>query len=326
VRRKKLAVFTATGCSACENAILDVHYQVSSLTGWVDIAFWPYLMGCQWGDLEKGGPIDVCFFSGAISTESDREAAVKLREKSEILVACGACASFGGLPGLSNLAREAQSTPPAQAVGEELALVLPKIEPRVSGLAQVVTVDYVVPGCPPIQSLLWTALQALVCEGESPTRLSFATSRLPEALAAAVAAGIPPAPGSTFAGERAVCASCSREKQEKKFQQYYRPFEISADPGRCLLEQGLLCQGLATREGCGGICAAVGAGCRGCFGKAEAVLDPGAKMVSAISSTFDSSDAAAIQAISEKFVDLAGTFYRYTLPTQCVLMSGPEKE
>jgi hypothetical protein len=49
-------------------------------------------------------------------------------------------------------------------------------------------------------------------------------------------------------------------------------------------------------------------------------------MVSAITSTFDSTKAAEIEAMSREFVDLAGTFYRYTMPAQCVLLAGPAKD
>ena len=320
--RKRLAVFTASGCSVCENAIVDVHYQVTSLTRRVEPSFWPYLLGSDWEDLENGPPVDVCLFAGAIATEADRQAALRLREKSGILVACGACAAFGGLPGLANLVPSPESTPDETVEG----LRLPRRESRVSGLTSAVQVDYFVPGCPPTQELLWAALQALACDGESPARISFAASRLPEAIALSVASGVLPPRWSTFAGEKAVCASCSRVKEEKKFAAFRRPFEMEPDANRCLLEQGLVCQGLATREGCGGLCTAVGAGCRGCFGKAEAVMDAGAKMVSAISSTIDSADAAVIEEISNAFVDLAGTLYRYTLPEQCTLMSGAAEE
>jgi F420-non-reducing hydrogenase small subunit len=320
--KKKLAAFTGTGCSACENAILDIHYQVTSLTRWAEFAFWPYLLASRWEDLEDGPKIDVCLFAGAIGTEGDREAALRLREKSTILVACGACAAFGGLPGLANLAPGSCDT--SRITQEEPSL--PCIQPMVFSLGAVVPVDYFVPGCPPTQNLLWAAIQALACCGESETRISFAASRLPENISLNVTSGILPPVGSAFAGEKAVCASCSRVKVEKKFTAFRRPHEIHPDSGRCLLEQGLICQGLATREGCGGLCTAIGASCRGCFGKAEAVLDAGAKMVSAISSTFDSKDAVEIEELSDKFVDLAGTFYRYTLPTQCTLMSAPEEE
>jgi F420-non-reducing hydrogenase small subunit len=70
----------------------------------------------------------------------------------------------------------------------------------------------------------------------------------------------------------------------------------------------------------GGLCTGVGQPCRGCFGKAEAVYDPGAKMVSAISSTFASENKAEIEQMAADLVDLSGTFYRYTLATQCALL------
>ena len=187
-------------------------------------------------------------------------------------------------------------------------------------------VDYLVPGCPPTQNFLWAAIQSLVCNGQSPARLSFAASRLPEAIAQAITSGILPPKGSIFAGEKAVCASCSRVKEEKRFETYKRPYQAYDELGRCLLEQGLVCQGITTQEGCGGLCTAMGQPCRGCFGKAEAIFDPGAKMVSAISSTFDSDDAQEIAALVDDIVDLVGTFYRYTLPTQCALFSTPSKD
>ena len=85
--KKRVAFFTATGCSACDHTILDVHYQVSSLTRWAELAFWPYVLGSAWEDLERQSRIDVCFFSGAIRTEDDHRAALMLRDKSAILVA-----------------------------------------------------------------------------------------------------------------------------------------------------------------------------------------------------------------------------------------------
>ncbi len=331
---KKIAIFTATGCRACENAILDIHYQVSSLAHCADIIFWPYVAGSQWSDLEKQENIDVCFFAGAIRTAGDREAALKLREKSRMMVACGACAAFGGIPGLSNLNRSGMvggqpqgTTDNGQQTHEEgKPRGLPPLESRVSALSQIVKADYFVPGCPPPQNFLWAAIQSLVCEGISPARLTFAASRLPEAISQAVSAGILPPKGSIFAGEKAVCATCSRVKEEKRFETYKRSYQDYEASGRCLLEQGLLCQGITTRGGCGGLCTAMGQPCRGCFGKAENIFDPGAKMVSAISSTFDSEDAQEIEAIVDGFVDLLGTFYRYTLPTQCALLSAPSKD
>ena len=151
----------------------------------------------------------------------------------------------------------------------------------------------------------------------------FPSVRFPFFAAEAIASGVLPPPGTTFAGEKAVCASCSRVKEEKKFGGCKRSYEAYQETGRCLLEQGLVCQGVATQEGCGGLCTGVGVPCRGCFGKAPAIFDAGAKMVTAIASTFDTANAEEITGLVDGFVDLAGTLYRYSLPAQCSLLAAP---
>lgn len=320
-RKKKIAIFAASGCRGCEHAILNIHYQVQSLSRWVDIVFWPYLLGSSQQELDALGSVDVCFYTGAVTTAAERGMAEQLRSKAEVMVACGACAAFGGMPGLANLKKDGCQGRQAAADATDAGKVpmLPELEHRVAALEQVVAVDYVIPGCQPTQSLLWAGLQALACGPRSQGKLSFAASRLPAKIALAVTAGIMPPKGTCFAGDKAVCASCSRVKEEKKFKAAIRPYQKYEESGRCLLEQGLVCLGISTREGCGGLCTGVGQPCRGCFGKAEAVYDPGAKMVSAISSTFASDKQAEIEQMAAKLIDLSGTFYRYTLATQCAL-------
>ncbi len=321
-KKKKIAVFTASGCRGCEHAILNIHHQVQSLSRWIDFVFWPYLLGSGQTELDALDGIDVCFFAGAVTTTDQRRMAEQLRSKSAVVVACGACAAFGGLPGLANFKKDGcRDLEPAPGQGDTgKNPMLPQMENRVAALEQVITVDYVIPGCQPTQSLLWAGIQALACGPLSLSKLSFAAARLPAGLAQSVTAGIAPPKGACFAGDKAVCASCSRVKEEKKFKAAIRPYEKYEESGRCLLEQGLVCMGISTREGCGGLCTGVGQPCRGCFGKAEAVYDPGAKMVSAISSTFDSDNENEIEQMASKLNDLSGTFYRYTSATQCALL------
>jgi F420-non-reducing hydrogenase small subunit len=326
VAKKKIAICSATGCRACENAVLDIHHHLSPLSRWADVSFWPYALGSQWEELDRIEKLDVCFFSGAIRTESDREAATKLRAKSTLMVACGACAAYGGLPSLENLSVQAQSREPSKTLSEkDKGFPLPGLEERVSALSQVIDVDFFVPGCPPTLSFLWTAFQSVVTAGQCSVRLSFSTFRLPEIVARSIESGVLPPRGTIFSGERAVCASCSRVKERKQFRSVLRPSQKDAEASRCLLEQGYLCLGIVSREGCGGLCTAAGLPCRGCFGKTDAVLDPGAKMVSAVGSTFDSDDPKEIDSIVEDFVDLKGTIYRYTAASQCLMLSTPKR-
>jgi len=51
-----------------------------------------------------------------------------------------------------------------------------------------------------------------------------------------------------------VCDECPRTKTEKKIKAFKRTWEVIPDAETCLLEQGLLCCGLATRGGCGALC------------------------------------------------------------------------
>ncbi len=325
--KKKIAVYSASGCRGCEQAILDIHYQVGSLTRWADLVFWPYILGSEWPELEEHSELEVCFFTGAIRTREDWEAARRLRAKSRLIVALGACAAFGGLPGMANLApgrtlKKPQDSPGKPiGFGEENGSDLPELEEKVLSLPQVIETEYRIPGCPPRQSYLWAAVQSLVVGTESSVRLSFSALRLPPAMAQAITSGVLPPKGSVFSGARAVCASCSRIKEEKKFKGFFRPWQKEPEPDRCLLEQGFVCQGVVTREGCGGVCPSAGLPCRGCFGKTDGVFDPGPKMISAISSNLDSDDPKEIAAAFEPIVDLAGMVYRYTLAGECTLLS-----
>ena len=67
--KKTLAIYTATGCRACEQSVLDIHYQVNSLARIADVVYWPYVMGSRWEDLEKAENIDFSFYAGAVRTE-----------------------------------------------------------------------------------------------------------------------------------------------------------------------------------------------------------------------------------------------------------------
>jgi F420-non-reducing hydrogenase small subunit len=223
------------------------------------------------------------------------------------MVAFGSCACFGGIPALANFINRAlaferayleaptnvnsdRNLPQTLTKVKEGELELPEFWDTVLALDQVVPVEYYMPGCPPPVDLILKVVDAL------------ATNSLP-------------APGSVIASEKTLCEECPRTKEEKKITRIYRPHEIIPEPEKCLLEQGLICMGPATRGGCGARCILANMPCRGCFGPPAGVYDQGAKMLSALASIYDVKDETEIARMVEEIVDPAGTFYRFGMST-----------
>jgi len=309
MEKLKLAGYWASSCGGCEIATLEIGDKILQLAQAADIVFWPAIVDFKYHDVEQmpDGGIDVCLFNGAIQNSEHEHIAKLLRAKSKILVAYGSCSYEGCIPGLANLTNregvfrrayiETPSTdnpnntlPQTSYQMPEGELTLPEFYDTVRTLAQTVEVDYFVPGCPPVGKQTWAVLEAIV-QGNLPAR------------------------GSVVgAGTRALCEECPLVRAEKKVKAFYRPHEIIPDPEKCLLEQGLLCAGIATREGCGALCPRASMPCTGCYGPPEGVIDQGAAFLSAVTAIVDSNDPDEIARITESIRDPIGTFYRYSLP------------
>jgi F420-non-reducing hydrogenase small subunit len=256
----------------------------------------------------EDGSIDACFFNGAIRNAENEHMAKLLRAKSKTLVAYGSCAHEGCIPGLANLSdregifetvyNESPSTANPQRLLPETShqlaegeTELPAFFNTVNTLAQTVPVDYFVPGCPPQAHQTWAVFEALL-KGELPP------------------------PGTVVgAGEKTVCDECERIKEEKKVKQFFRIHEIIPDEKKCLLEQGILCCGPATRSGCGALCPTANLPCRGCYGPPPGVVDQGAKLLSAVASVVDANTEEEAARIVSQIADPIGTFYRFGLPS-----------
>jgi len=301
----KLAAYWAASCGGCDVAILDTNERILDIAEIADIVFWPIAVDFKYSDVEamEDKSIDICLFNGAVRTSEQEYVAKLLRAKSKAMVAFGACACFGGIPALANFSNRAEvferayieapsndnsdhTFPQTLTTVEEGDLELPEFYDTVSTLAQVVDVEYFVPGCPPPVDIIGKIVDAL------------ASGQLPPA-------------GTVFASDKSLCDECDRVKEEKKITRIYRPHEIIPEPEKCLLEQGIICMGPATRGGCGQRCIKANMPCRGCFGPPPGVIDQGAKMLSALASIYDVKDEAEIKQMVEEVVDPAGTFYRF---------------
>jgi F420-non-reducing hydrogenase small subunit len=307
-----LAMYWAAACGGCEIAVLNIHENILVVDEIFDLAFFPCIADFKVEDVKgyPDGHIDLCLFNGAIRNSENEEMARLLRQKSKVLVAFGSCAYEGCIPALSNLTSKAatlrtvyQGTLP-QPVTQvpEGELDLPTFYHTVKALDQVVDVDYYIPGCPPEPHQIWAVLQVVVA-------------------ALTEGAALPPRGAIIGAGSVAVCEECSLTKNDKTIDRFYRPYELTPDPELCLLEQGLVCMGPATRCGCGALCPQVGVGCRGCYGPLDGVEDQGAKMLSAIASVISAGDPSLpedelerkVDAVLDTLPDPAGTFYRFSM-------------
>jgi len=319
--KPKLAMYWASACGGCEISVLNIHENILTVDEVFDIVFFPCIADFKVKDLESypDGYIDVCLFNGAIRNSENEEMAHLLRKKSKILVAYGSCAYEGCIPALSNLTTKDATfdkvylnnpsidnpdgiIPQVVTKVAEGELTLPVFYNTVKSLDQAVDVDYYLPGCPPEPHQIWAVLQVVVgalLEGNP----------------------LPPAGAILGAGITSVCEECEREKDEKCIDRFYRPYQLDPDPDQCLLEQGIICMGIATRSGCGALCPTVGMGCRGCYGPPEGVIDQGAKMLSAIASVINAGDETmeddelehVIQEVIDTIPDPAGTFYRFSM-------------
>lgn len=308
--KPKLALYWAAGCGGCEIAILDLHDKVLAIDANFELVFWPVAMDAKYKDVEamETGNIDLCLFNGAIRNSENEHLAKLLRDKSKTLVAFGSCAHEGCIPGLANattkeaIFRAAYHASPSTVNPEgvepqtrwrlpEGEVQLPEFYESVLPLDRVVDVDYYIPGCPPQADRIWEVVE-LIVSGQP----------------------LPP-PGSVIgAGEQTCCEECPRTREEKRIKKFVRPHEIIPDPDACLLDQGMLCMGPATRSGCGALCVSAGSPCRGCYGAPPHVRDQGAKMISALASVIDAQDEGEIQRILDGIADPVGTFYRFSLP------------
>lgn len=302
----QIAIYWGAACGGCDVSVLDTNEFILDVAAAADIRMWPIAVDGKYKDLEamEDGELDLAVFNGGVRNSENEHIARLLRQKSKLLLAYGACAYMGGIPGLANLTSREKIfetsylrnpsieggnsvVPQPETSVDGKVLDIPLFYRRVYKLDAVVDVDYYLPGCPPQPDQVRAALLAVV-KGE-----------------------LPPKGSVVGALERALCEDCPRTRNEKKITRFYRPWEIIADPETCLLEQGILCCGVATRSGCGVRCPKSGIPCRGCYGPPPGVVDQGAKLASSVASIVDSKDPEEIQAILSGLPDFISFAYRY---------------
>jgi F420-non-reducing hydrogenase small subunit len=308
--KPKVAFYWCASCGGCEEAVVDLAEDILGVVEAVDIVLWPVAMDFKKRDVEAmpDQSIVATLLNGAIRTSEQEEMAHLLRRKSQYLIAYGACAQLGGIPGLANqfsreqllryvyeetpsTINEAKTRPQTSYRNNGHGVTLPEFRNVVRALDQVVEVDFYIPGCPPTPKITKAAISALL-EGKLPPQ------------------------GSVLAPDTALCDQCSRKASKPadlSFTEFRRPHQKVLDPELCFLAQGVVCMGPATRGGCEAVCTSGNMPCTGCFGPTSRVRDQGAKILSSLCASVAAKEEDEIKTILSGIPDPVGTFYRYGL-------------
>jgi F420-non-reducing hydrogenase small subunit len=308
--KPKVAFYWCASCGGCEETVVDLAEDILGVVEKVDIVLWPVAMDFKYKDIEAipDKSIVATLLNGAIRSTEQEEMAHLLRRKSQYMIAYGACAHLGGVPGLANqfpreqilkfnyetspsVVNEQRTRPQLKFTDHGREPTLPELHNVVRSLDQVVDVDYYVPGCPPTPKLTKAAVTALL------------ENRLPPK-------------GSVIAPDIALCDECPRKATKPTnvaFTEFKRPHQVLMDPEKCFLAQGIVCMGPSTRSGCEAACTVGGMPCTGCFGPTSRVRDQGLKIMSSLCANLVPKEEGDINKVLEGIPDPVGTFYRYGL-------------
>lgn len=283
-------------CGGCEVTILDIGEPLLELLPELEFVHMPVIMDHKlYGQTGERSEMDipeadVGIISGGVRNEENRKLAELMRSRVNTLISMGSCATSGGIPALANqypleelydrVYRGGGTTDSADTPSGNT----PPLLDRVYALHEVVKVDLDLPGCPTTPDMFAAALLHLLTG--APFELS----------------------------QKSVCDTCPTIREKKAVSDLKRPLEPIDGVGeplsqvRCLMEQGFLCQGPATRAGCGGQgdgnprCIVSYMPCRGCFGPLTRDANPMVDMMGALST---------IGLDPKQIPDRAATFNRF---------------
>ncbi len=127
-----------TGCAGCQLSVIFNEEELLDVVEVIDLKSFPFIR-----EKEFEGPFDLVFVEGLVADKEDLETLKRIRTNAKKLVALGACAHTGCIPAYRNF------TLPENY--EHLYFVKRGYieDLRPSPIDEHVTIDYLIPGCPP---------------------------------------------------------------------------------------------------------------------------------------------------------------------------------
>lgn len=160
--KPSIGIFGLSGCWGEQIVILNCEEQLLELATLVDIADF---LGAS--SAPPPDALTIAFVEGSVGSDRDEKTLREIRERSQLLVACGTCAGYGGIAAGSGPLTHDQ----------KLAIVYGAAAPAYDSrphrpLSDFVRVDLTIPGCPMEKDEF---LQAVACllNGDKPEKASY---------------------------------------------------------------------------------------------------------------------------------------------------------
>lgn len=275
----RVAVLSLSSCTGCQYVLLSLEEYFYTLIGENAVSYAPFLL-----DQKELPEVDLLLLEGTVRNGDDFGRLREARQRAEKLVALGTCACFGGVLGLANLVSEEKMLKMRYGEGATFEQAPPGVK-RLLPVDAYVSVDTFLPGCPPGEELLKDFLK-MALAGNLPSRM-----------------------GAT------VCSECKVTASPPSRDGFHRLLSAVPEAGKCLLEQGFICMGPLTRDGCGALCpSSFGVPCGGCRGPCDEVLlppfqDPRLETLRRLARATGLSP----KAVGEQAKDPAHSFFKYCL-------------
>ncbi|HEY5506578.1 MAG TPA: NADH:ubiquinone oxidoreductase [Coriobacteriia bacterium] len=137
----RVVVLSLASDFGCQVQISNMTEQLLDVLGTIELSYWQLATS---GHMPEA--YDVAIIEGAVTTGEHVELLREVREAAGVVIAIGACANTGGIPGMANLLDLDERYAVVYGNGDLPKVACGRLAP--APLDSVIAVDYHVPGCP----------------------------------------------------------------------------------------------------------------------------------------------------------------------------------